>query len=227
MGSFDKLRELVTNDIKHQLEAIKAKAQTDEGLNYVVQWDLSRKAPFKGTLEQQRNKAIKAVENKYNIILDNKLTLINQVEAAPDFTGEFIITVEWKKSRMWGMNPRAYTNYGFEGESIGGCGYDKLSTATAEALNSNKSILKRLWLKKAIWLQEHEGQEFTEEIKREYLGYGCGYQSLPKFEGGVGVSSHQRIIAGLGLIWKNITSTTNTDVFLIMKGGPDHEKRNR
>lgn len=133
---------------------------------------------------------------------------IDEIEQSKDFSGEFIITVEWKKSYMWGSNPRAYTNAGFESNSIGGCGYDKLSTATSQALNSNKSLLKLLYEKK---------NDNIDKSNHELLGYGSGYGIMPYFEGGVGISSHQRIIKGLGLKMQSITSTKNTDVFLITK----------
>jgi len=122
-----------------------------------------------------------------------------------------IITIEWKKSKMWGFNPRAYTNYGFKSESIGGCGYCKLSTATAKALNSHLGILKRLFQAEERRLKEKP--KIPE--RRDYIGYGSGHHALPKFEGGVGVSSHKDIIRGLDLKWENITSTDQTDVYRI------------
>jgi hypothetical protein len=52
---------------------------------------------------------------------------------------EVIITVEWKKSKMWGSNPTAesyVSGLGFlTSGSIGGCGYDKQSTAVAAVMN--------------------------------------------------------------------------------------------
>ena len=81
-------------------------------------------------------------------------------------------------------------------------------TAIFEALNSNKSILKLLYEKK---------NNNIDKSNHELLGYGSGYGIIPAFEGGVGVSSHQRIIEGIGLKMQTITSTKNTDVFLITK----------
>lgn len=154
----------------------------------------------------------KSIPRKFKRDMDKEIVevkaKIKEISEAPDFAGEFIITVEWIRSRTWGANPRAYTNKGFESSSIGGCGYDKLSTATAQALNSNKSILKMMYAKKNenISIRNHE-----------LLGYGSGYGILPSFEGGVGTRSHIRIIEGLGLKMETITSTKNTDVFLIKK----------
>lgn len=154
----------------------------------------------------------KSLPKHFKRIADKEKNAINlkidEMENAKDFSGEFIITVEWKKSHMWGSNPKAYTNAGYESSSIGGCKYDKLSTATAEALNSNKSILKLLYEKKNANI---------DKSNHELLGYGSGYGILPQFEGGVGVSSHIRIIEGIGLKMQTITSTKNVDVFLITK----------
>ena len=137
-----------------------------------------------------------------------KISQIASIEEAPDFSGEFVITIEWKKSRMWGSNPSASTNQGFEGSSIGGCGYDKLSTATAQALNSNKSLLKLLYEKKNANI----------DIKNHVLlGYGSGYDILPQFEGGVGYECYKHILEKLGINMRRITNTDSIDVFMITK----------
>jgi len=41
------------------------------------------------------------------------------------------IVVDWKKSRMYGYNPRIDDMYGQKMTSVSGCGYCKLSTALA------------------------------------------------------------------------------------------------
>jgi hypothetical protein len=204
----------------------------EEALNWFTRWQLDKKQPYKGTFEEQKEKAIKAYSNKINQELKNKLAQVDEIAQAPDFSGELIITVEWKDSRMWRSNPKAYTNHGFEGSSIGGCGYDKLSTATAQALNSDKRILKLLYQKKedilksgkwkktirdTSWSNQPIRLDNANGINRHFLGYGSGYNILPSFEGGVGVDCHRQIIEGLGLVWQNITSTNSTDVYLIKK----------
>lgn len=195
-----------------------------DALNWFVRWTLDKRIPYKGTFEEQKEKAIAQYKKRLNAQLEKQIKEIEEIEKAPDFTGELIITVEWKDSRMWRSNPRAYTNYGFKGDSIGGCGYDKLSTATAQALNSDKRILKLMYIaKNKLLAKKHynpDGSLMSDnDIHRKFLGYGSGYNILPKFEGGVGVSCHQRIIEGLGLVWKNITSTDSTDVYLITTKG--------
>ena len=57
--------------------------------------------------------------------------------------------------------------------------------------------------------------KFLKENNHNILGYGSGYGIIPRFEGGVGVSCHQTILAKLGYNMDNITSTDRTDVYLI------------
>ena len=165
-----------------------------------------------GDFEKQKDKLLKFVRKRRNKEIDDKLIFIKSIEDADNFKGELIITLEWKKSYMWGSNPRAYTNYGFNGESIGGCGYCKTSTATAQALNSHLPILKLLYKKEEERLNKKPLKD-----RRDFIGYGSGYYSLPIFEGGVGVSSHEYIIKNLGLNMRCITNTSQTDVYLIKK----------
>lgn len=167
---------------------------------------------YKGTFEEQKQKLIKFISKKRDKDLIETMNLIKEIEESKDFNGELIITLEWSKSRMWGMNPRALTNYGFTGEIIGGCGYCKTSTATAQALNDYKPILKLLYTKEEQRLKKRKPMD-----RRAFIGYGSGYFALPQFEGGVGVSSHETIIKNLGLNMRCITNAKQTDVYLISK----------
>jgi len=205
-----KARALKQIDERHQKNL--TKIQTEEGLKEAMRWyNKKYKDPCQVKMER-------FFKRKYDEEKAEITDQLNRVAQAEDFKGDFIITVEWKDSRMWRSNPRAYTNTGFTGESIGGCGYCKLSTATAQALNSNDSILKLLYQKKEQYLKDNPNdQRGDNEIHREVLGYGSGYSAIPSFEGGVGVSSHQRIIENLGLKWQTVTNTPNTDVFLISR----------
>lgn len=167
---------------------------------------------YKGDYETQRKKLLKLLIKRIEKAKEEALSFIQSVEEANDsLPNALIITVEWKKSYMWGMNPKAYTNYGFESESIGGCGYCKLSTATAEALNSQLTILKYLFKKEERRLKEQP----TIPDRRNFIGYGSGYYALPKFEGGVGVGSHEDIINGMNLKWESITQTDTINVYRI------------
>jgi hypothetical protein len=104
------------------------------------------------------------------------------------------ISVDWVNSSVWGKNPHAeiWTEDGYFTGRASGCGYDKLSTAVAEALNKSNSILKLLYNK-----YEQALRKDKKANKCEVLGYGSGY-SKPYFDGGVGYSSFQNIFNNLG-----------------------------
>ena len=139
-----------------------------------------------------------------------KLQKIEIVENAPDFK-DCTITVEWTRSQTWGSNLKASikvntsNNYEYhESGSIGGCGYDKESTATSNALNQCPSILKMLYIVK---------NEHPEASNRELIGYGSGYGILPAFEGGVGISTMNQICESIGCEFKHISGGKTFDVY--------------
>lgn len=209
------LRREVLNDIYTKYENVFNDLKTEEGLNKWLQWE-NKKYKI-----NPKDKFIKYLKNKRQKEIENQHKYISEIENASDFSGDFIITIEWKKSAMWRSNPTAYTNYGFTSRSIGGCGYDKQSTATAEALNSHLPILKLLFSKKDSelldYIKNHPESDIKNGYNRAVLGYGSGYNILPKFEGGVGVDSHKRILENLGLQMRHIANNRNSDVFLIAK----------
>ena len=224
---FNKLRQAILKEIDERYFKATSKAiNSEDGLKEELSFYGKQ---YKGTYEEQLKKFSAYLNKRMWKERKEELNKIQEVEEADKFglgRNKLIITIEWKTSRMWGNNPRAYTNYGFGGESIGGCGYDKQSTATAQALNSYKPLLKILYARKEKELKNLK-KEYTEQngfkgttqghINAEVLGYGSGYGILPTFEGGVGVSSHKRIIEGLGLKMEQITDAKHTDVFIIEK----------
>jgi len=128
---------------------------------------------------------------------------------------------------MWGSNPNAECWYSFtnnEGNyhsgyvtsgSIGGCGYDKQSTAVANCLNQINEILKPLYDLKNNQLEP------TEKNNHEIFGYGSGYGILPTIEGGVGVSCYNAIFNKIGFEFKCTASGKNFDVYTISKYTPN------
>lgn len=203
---FKILRKAVLSSIESRFNKTVENLNTEEGLNKEMGYY------GKEYIKNPKEKFIKFLEGRKQKEISEELHKIKCVEEADDFKGDFIITLEWKKSYMWGSNPTAYTNYGFNGESISGCGYCKTSTATAQAINSHNPILKLLYTK-----EEKRLRKINKVDRCDFIGYGSGYHTLPKFEGGVGISSHERIIEGLGLNMKTITNTSQTDVYLISK----------
>lgn len=157
-------------------------------------------------------------EKHVNKAIEREVSRIKSVFEA----GELLsvkISIEWKRSRMWGSNPSAecwYTykkdgnnqsNYVTSG-SIGGCGYDKQSTAVAYCLNQINEVLKPLYIKK---------DKNIDKVNRDLLGYGSGYGILPSIEGGVGVSCYPRIFETVGLKFETVASGKTYDVYTITK----------
>ena len=127
--------------------------------------------------------------------VEKELQRIETIEKANSDIKTISINVEWAKNPTWGYNPHAtiYTNNGDTTEGrASGCGYDKESTAVAEALNNNNDILKLLYTFK------NKKMTTKKTNSHELLGYGSGYGVLPYFEGGVGMSSLLHIFRKLG-----------------------------
>lgn len=181
--------------------------ETEEGLKKVLNWHDKQ---YKGN---EKQKIINFLQKRQVQETEKIKQKIETIKNAKEFGGRFVITVEWKKSYMWDKNPRATTNYGHDSGSIGGCGYCKLSTATAKVLNQDLRILKLLYAKKNAEMNKYK--EKDKDANRQILGYGSGYGILPYFEGGVGIKSHKKILETVGLKMECITSTANTDVYMI------------
>lgn len=125
---------------------------------------------------------------------------------------EFIdVTVEWKKNRTWGANPRAEVRTGenfHESRSIGGCGYDKESTATAECFNKDAGIKKAALV--ALYRNAH-----LPKNRRYICGVNFFHCNAPYFEGGCGFSCHRHVLelAGYRLVNQNGGKMFNTYYF--------------
>lgn len=152
---------------------------------------------------------LKRTQKELNKMLE-RMEVVNKAE---DFK-RIVINVEYKRSAMWGMNPRAEarvemadgTCQHFESGSIGGCGYDKQSTAVANVMNQVNGLLKCMYIAR---------EKDTKNTLREVFGYGAGYGILPRIEGGVGVNCYDTIMQKLGLSFKTLSSGKSFDVFVI------------
>ncbi len=169
-------------------------------------------------VELATKRAIKQIEKE----TAGKLAHLDRVAEAPDL-GYISICVEWKRSATWGMNPTAYarTNGGNASGKASGCGYDKESTAIAEALNQCDSVLKALYTYKESQLQAGHSDESrtacTGRDNRNIIGYGAGYAIIPYFEGGVGASCFWSIFKKLGYKVNEFHSGKHSDYYEINK----------
>ena len=152
-----------------------------------------------------------------------KIDYLRRLESA--YTVEHItIIVEWRRSSVWGYNPTATVTvtltdpegrHRFE-EYTGhasGCGYDKRSAAVADALNECDAV--------RAMLCRYANKHYT--AKKATGGaaicYGCGYSSIPYFEGGVGVECFRHAFELCGYSWNENTRAKNTDYYTISKRG--------
>lgn len=167
------------------------------------------------TTDELKKYLFSRIDKKLLQAINKDVKRIDTVYNSKEFKSA-IITMEWKRSAMWGMNPKAEikvtykdnTCEYFESESISGCGYDKGSTAVAQCINQVNALLKKLYKAK---------NKSVGESNRDLLGYGSGYGILPSIEGGVGVSCYPRIMESIGLKFETITSTKTVDVYQIKR----------
>lgn len=128
---------------------------------------------YKKTLEETKNKI-------------EKICIAN----IPNFIS---VSVEWYNSKTWGANPQAEVRTGENyhiSRKVGGCGYDKESTATAECFNKDLGILKIALI--SLYKKEHS---------KNYLGSGYGATIDlwgVSFSSGVGFNCHESIITNSG-----------------------------
>lgn len=143
---------------------------------------------------------------------------------------ELLITIEWKKSRMWGSNPHAEVavtfqkgdnSYGrFErkdGYTASGCGYDKESTVIARIFND---FLKyKLW-NKSIEQCRRKDYKWKEENGAPYGVSAGSYKDdfdisveYRYFDGGIGSNCYYAISEFLGGKFEHLACGKTFDVY--------------
>jgi hypothetical protein len=135
---------------------------------------------------------------------------IDEVKAQPRLES-LTITIEWKKSRTWGMNPHAtgeaITKDGFRlvgTAKASGCGYCKRSTVIADLFNQflrhklyDKKVLARLAVKKPYGISlPNDGQKW-----------------LPTFDGGIGEGCYRKISEAIGGVWECVAYAGDVEVY--------------
>ncbi len=153
-------------------------------------------------------KKVQRLEKKY---LENCMYL----DSLPTVKAkEFKISIEWSKSRTWGLNPTAkFTSFEpFESNSSGsvsGCGYCKESTAFARAANKNKAF---------IYLLSKEKNRPKNKGKSNSQIFGYGVDGvIPHLSEGVGVSSFYSVCEAIGYKLNDIAHGKTFDAYTINK----------
>jgi len=216
-NSFKNLRSALKKQSDQRLTDFISTLKKVKSLEDIKGWVYTDLIPAKKTFATIKEAKQYLIERKTLALsksLDKEYARLNIISLAPEFE-KMTITVEWKKNRTWGSNPRAearaITLNGVEilnSGSIGGCGYDKGSTAVANVINQCKAFLKLLCTKK---------DKKADKSNREIFGYGSGYGIIPSIEGGVGVSCYPAICKSIGLEFKTIASGKSFDVYEISR----------
>lgn len=191
------------------------KAKKEDFINlWYYSEKLTKRQKEKLTKSEQKEILKNEITKEYNKRLSEDLKIIETIENTDYNIKSITINVDWIKNKTWGYNPHAkiYTDDGITTEGkASGCGYDKQSTAIAEALNKNNNILKLLYTAK------NKKMTLKNTNNHDILGYGSGYGVLPYFEGGVGVPSLLNIFKKLGYTIRE-HHTEKSDFYIIESG---------
>lgn len=155
------------------------------------------------TLDDFKNDCIKRIIKVRNKKRDDFTTLCDELESIA-LVKEIKISVDWKRSQLYGLNPMAEVSawtekgevYITKSRRVTGYGFCKLSTAVAEALNDNKAIMSIMHV-----------------CESENLPYGVNaFHRQPNaiFVGGVGVDCYFEVFDAIGLV---CTEVSNADTF--------------
>lgn len=166
--------------------------------------------------EEQKELNRKAREEK------KELARIEAEKAQPEIK-EMTITIEWKKSRMWGHNPHAKAEITFKDDRAGpwnsgfyrtdtytcsGCGYDKESTVIAKIFND--------YLKYKLWNMTDEqikGGNGSGDIGKAPYGVRSYTFNSRHYGGGIGADCYYAISEFIGGKFQHIASGETFDVF--------------
>ena len=197
-------KEIVKQNARKQASDIKIAraAKTVEEINNAAERLIGRKVTTVSTADKNkaREKLIAKIRDKHARELKKDLQRVDDIANAETCT-YFKLTIDWTTGGHYGWQARANLatciNY-YEGTRTGGCGYNKGSTAAANVLNLAPEILKKLYEQEEKRLSKRERQS-----RRDFIGYGCldvygGNYYKPRFEGGVGLTSHIAILKKCG-----------------------------
>lgn len=178
------IREEATKEITKWAESenLIKRFSTDYTYNKYRAGEMSQEEAYKKAYNRMLKSVYKA--------RDKKLEHLGEIENSQDIE-QIKISVEWKNSRTWGMNPHvtlsAYScnNCYTAKAKASGCGYDKESQAIADALNEIYGI-KKLLIEKLNYINEKKP-------------YGINqYNIIPAFSGGVGTNCFTSFFRDIG-----------------------------
>lgn len=215
---FDLLRKELEKHYKEEIKkTLKDIEENENSMKYYLT-ENSKKKYESGLLPlaTARKKATKKANAETLKYANEKLQKLEKAENAEEI--EYIrIIVEWH-----GYTPTATvrTGCGIYESSAHGWGYDKESAAVGSAFNQSAEIMRILYTRAEKVLAENEEPYKSTGCGncitwRESLGYGSGYNILPYFEGGVGVSCFWDILSRCGYKLKNHESGKKFDTYYL------------
>ena len=162
-------------------------------------------ATMENDTRKEKSEARKAIREA--VKFQKKLEVVKAQPKLKSLT----ITIEWRKSRMWGWNPyatgEAITSEGYRlvgWAKASGCGYCKRSTVIADLFNQflrhklyDSAVLKRLAIRKPY------GMSFPKD----------GQKWLACFDGGIGEGCYLQISEAIGGTWEQVANGKHVDVY--------------
>lgn len=149
------------------------------------------------------------------------LERVSNAERVERFPNKLEIVINWTRSHAWGYNPRAELWAGVggyhKGASVGGCGYDKRSTAAADVLGACQELQAL-----ALYNLEQQKQETIKKALKgadmcDIFGYGLSFSGATVcFGSGCGMPSILGELQKLGYKVKaNHEPNSGADYYLL------------
>lgn len=180
------------------------------------------------TVEGARREMVEKIKASYAKQLADDMEYIDRIAAA-ELPSMCKIEINYTKGGAYGAQAYAelWTGCGYyKGKRTSGCGYDKASAAAAYALNESPEIVRVLFEREEKRLSKRE-----KPTRRDFIGYGCfdGDEQnyfIPRFDGGVGLSSVVEILHTIGFDVENYGGK-NWDLIVGDYNGKNNSKYNK
>jgi hypothetical protein len=207
--------ELASKVQEEYNELLEKALTTKENNKYLTDCQQAKVDEGKKQVQDFTKNIVNKVNKEYNA---SRIERLNEIFKETREIANITIDTDWRRGSYGANQCKAsvrviYKDYSveeYESSHTGGCGYDKQSTATGEALTQINALMQEFC--KAANEAVKAGKSY-----RDYIGYGSGYSVVPYFEGGVGFSCHQHILEKLGYKFKHVHWTDKTDVYEFAK----------
>ena len=191
-------------------------------------------------LQEARVKSGKYSINHYMTNIVNKVNKgyyadriirLNRVMGTENTVKLVQLVTEWTRGGVYGAQAQTIAGYYLDdangnpaykkivGDKTGGYGYDKYSTALADALNNCDELMKAVYIATEKALQTADPNNDRYGDGRHLLGYGISYSEghLPYFDGGVGAGCFWSILAKVGFKLEANFETKTSNVVTLTK----------